>query len=176
MVNRSAFACSCSPSTEEEQYKCADTVFVGKIAGIEPTLEEILSGSVVMDKDFRINFSIEEWIKGRGPSEVTVFSGPGAGDCGMGLSFAYSVGQRFLVATHIHVPPTEKSYYTWSEGKVTSVEPTPAPSRIRVSRCGLTRKLDDAVRSNNLLNKLRSLQGQHNKPPLDGVRPPNEVK
>ena len=104
LASRDAMACSCmDPGTPCESYGKAAAVFVGTVTGVHENdpfkgkdLAERrkLSDSGASDwTPMAYKFSVEQAYLGVTDSEIEIFTGRGAGDCG----FRFETGQRYIV-------------------------------------------------------------------------------
>ena len=103
-ASRDALACSCmNPGTPCESYGKAAAVFVGTVTGVRDSTQQIAKEVAERRKlgdlggldwgPMAFKFSVEQAYLGVAGSEVEIFTGNGAGDCG----FRFQPGQRYLV-------------------------------------------------------------------------------
>ena len=104
LASREAMACSCmDPGTPCESYGKAAAVFVGTVTGVQEN--DPLKGKDLAERrklsdsgasDWTLmayKFSVEQAYLGVTDSEIEIFTGRGAGDCG----FRFETGQRYIV-------------------------------------------------------------------------------
>ena len=90
LAGKDAFACSCmAPGTPCEAYGKATAVFVGTVTGVRDSQVQQATDWTPL----AFKFSVEQAYLGVAGSEVEIFTGNGAGDCG----YTFQPGQRYLV-------------------------------------------------------------------------------
>jgi len=86
-----AWPCSCLPlSPPSKELKRADAVFWGKAIKVKPA--RITDGEEKV-RGYLVTFAVARRFKGDLPSEVTVETGQGGGDCGV----HFEAGKEYLV-------------------------------------------------------------------------------